>query len=141
MEENVLQINPELARRCLQSAHLCMETEPDKEALKLFDEVIAKHQPQNVEAHLESAKIFAKYKQPQSIIKVITRLHNFSPKTPESLVLLARAQFQLGLTIPIARNPKGDFCREEGFPGSGGFRRRIVHPHGRYEALSRNLSP
>ena len=65
MEENVLQINPELARRCLQSAHLCMETNRFKEALKLFDEVIGKHQPQNVEAHLESAKIYAKYKQAQ----------------------------------------------------------------------------
>ncbi len=88
MEDNVLQINPELARRCLQSAHLYMETNRYREALKLFDDVIGKHQPQNIEAHLESAKIYAKFKKPNSILKVITRLHNFAEKTPESLVLL-----------------------------------------------------
>ena len=96
------------------------------EALKLFDEVIAKHQPQNVEAHLESAKIYAKYKQPDSIVKVINRLHHFSPKTPESLVLLARAQFPIGQSIPIARKAKGDFRLETGFSGSGGTRRGVV---------------
>ncbi len=95
MEEKSLQINPELAKRCLQSAHLLMEKGRYREALKLFDEVIAKHQPQNVEAHLESAKIYAHYKKPDSMVKVINMLHGFSPRMPESLVLLARAQFLL----------------------------------------------
>lgn len=93
MEEQTLQINPEMARRCLQSAHLLVEKGRHKEALRLFDEVISTHQPQNVEAHLESARIYVRYKKPESILKVINLLHGFSPKTPESLVLFARAQF------------------------------------------------
>src|SRR5690348_14167866 len=95
MEEQTLQINPELAKRCLQSAHLCMEKGRYLEALQQFDEVIARHQPQNVEAHLESARIYAHYKKPESMLKVINLLHGFSSRTPESLVLLARAQFLL----------------------------------------------
>ena len=95
MEEQTLQLNPELAKRCLQSAHLFMERGRYMEALRLFDEVIAKHQPQNVEAHLESARIYANYKKSESIVKVINMLHAFSPRSPESLVLLARAQFLL----------------------------------------------
>ncbi len=88
-----LQINPELARQCLQAAHLYMETKAYKKALKHFDDVIYSHQPHNVEAYLESARIYARFGKPESILKVINRLHNFSAKTPESLVLLARAQF------------------------------------------------
>src|SRR5258708_3076030 len=95
MEEQTLQLNPELAKRCLQSAHLFVEKGRHREALKLFDEIIAKHQPQNVEAHLESARIYVRYKKPRSILKTIDMLHGFSKKTPESLVLLARAQFFL----------------------------------------------
>lgn len=95
MEEQSLQINPEMAKRCLQSAHLLVEQERYMEALRLFDEVIAKHQPQSVEAHLESARIYAHYKKPHSMMKVVNLLHGFSPRTTESLVLLARAQFIL----------------------------------------------
>ena len=134
MEENVLQINPELARRCLQSAHLCMETNRFKEALKLFDEVIARHQPQNVEAHLESAKIYAKYKQPQSILKVITRLHNFSPKTPESLVLLARAQFQLGLYSDCRESLKEISSMRRDFPEAVALEGELCIRTGKYES-------
>jgi diguanylate cyclase (GGDEF)-like protein len=93
MEEQALQLNPELAKRCLQSAHLFVEKGRHREALKLFDEVIARYQPQNVEAHLESARIYAHFRKPESIQKVIALLHGFAPRTPESLVLLARAQF------------------------------------------------
>ncbi len=115
MEENVLQINPELARRCLQSAHLCMETNRFKEALKLFDEIIGKHQPQNVEAHLESAKIYAIYKQPNSILKVINRLHNFSPEDsgkPRSSCPRPTSDEPL---FRLSGKSKGDFYHTEGF--------------------------
>jgi len=134
MEENVLQINPELARRCLQSAHLCMETNRCKEALKLFDEVIAKHQPQNVEAHLESAKIFARYKQPNSILKVINRLHNFSPKTPESLVLLARAQLQMGLFSDCRESLKEISSMRRDFPEAVALEGELCIRTAKYES-------
>ncbi len=133
MEENVLQINPELARRCLQSAHLCMETNRFKEALKLFDEVISNHQPQNVEAHLEAAKIYARYKQPHSILKVINRLHNFSPKTPESLVLLARAQFQMGLNSDCRESLGEIFAMKRDFPDAVALEAELCIRTGKYE--------
>ena len=82
--------------------------------------MIGKHQPQNVEAHLESARIYANYKKPDSILKVINLLHDFSPKTPESLVLLARAQFLLNIYSDCQETLKGDFRQEKGFPGGGG---------------------
>ena len=126
MEEQALQLNPELAKRCLQSAHLFMEKKRYLEALKLFDEVIAKHQPQNVEAYLESAKIYDHYKKPQSIMKVINLLHGFSPKTPESLVLLARAQFLSEELFGLPGNAEGNFHQEKGFLGSGGPGSRSV---------------
>ncbi len=134
MEENVLQINPELARRCLQSAHLCMETNRFKEALKLFDEIIGKHQPQNVEAHLESAKIYAIYKQPNSILKVINRLHNFSQKTPESLVLLARAQLQMSLYSDCRESLREIFTIQRDFPEAVALEGELCIRTAKYES-------
>ena len=133
MEETVLQINPELARRCLQSAHLCMETNRFKEALKLFDEVIAKHQPQNVEAHLESARIYVRHKQPHSILKVINRLHNFSPKTPESLVLLAQAQLQMGLFSDCRASLAEIFAVKRDFPEGVALEAELCVRTGKFE--------
>jgi len=133
MEDNVLQINPELARRCLQSAHLYMETNRYREALKLFDDVIDKHQPQNVEAHLESAKIYAKFKKPNSILKVITRLHNFAEKTPESLVLLARAQFLLELYSDCEATLKEIFSKTRDFPEAVALEGELLVHTGKYE--------
>jgi diguanylate cyclase (GGDEF)-like protein len=134
MEENALQINPELARRCLQSAHLYMETNRDREALKLFDEIIEKHQPQNVEAHLEAARIYAKYKKPQSIQKVIYRLHKFSPPTPESLVLLARAQFLLELYSDCDESLKEIFTKKRDFPEAVALEAELCLYTGKFEA-------
>ena len=101
--------------------------------MKLFDEVLAKHQPQNVEAHLESAKIFAKYKQPHSILKVINRLHNFSPKTPESLVLLARAQYQLGNFSDCQDALKEIFTLKRDFPEGVALEAELCIRTGKYE--------
>lgn len=141
MEENAIQINPELAKRCLQSAHLLMEKSRFQEAIDLFDEVIGKHQPQNVEAHLESAKIYARFKKPNSILKVINRLHHFSPKTPESQVLLARAQFLLGLYADCQDTLKEVFPREGITPRPWPWRLSFVSTRGNMSPPSRSLSP
>ncbi len=133
MDENALQINPELARRCLQSAHLYIETNRHREALKLFDEVIEFHQPQNVEAHLEAASIYAKFRKPKSILKVINRLHNFSPKTPESLVLLARAQFLLELYPDCEESLKEIFSRKRDFPDALALEAELCLHTGKFE--------
>ena len=133
MEENALQINPELARRCLQSAHLYMETNRDREALKLFDEVIVKHQPQNVEAHLEAARIYVKYRQPRSILKVLDQLHKFSPKTPESLVLLARAQFLLELYADCGESLKEIFTSKRDYPEAVALEAELFLYTGKFE--------
>jgi diguanylate cyclase (GGDEF)-like protein len=133
MEENVLQINPELAKRCLQSAPLYMETNRDREALKLFDEVLAKHQPQNVEAHLESARIFVKHKQPHSILKLINRLHNFSGKTPESLVLQARAQFLMANYSDCQDTLREIFTLKRDFPEGVALEAELCIRTGKYE--------
>ncbi|GEM_PF-810935 len=134
MEENVIQINPELAKRCLQSAHLLMEKNRFPEAIELFDEVISKHQPQNVEAHIEAAKIYARYKKPDSIMKVITRLHNFSPKTLESLVLLARAQFQLSLYGECQGTLKEVFAQKRDYPEAVALEAELCIHIGKYES-------
>jgi diguanylate cyclase (GGDEF)-like protein len=133
MEEKVLQINPELARRCLQSAHLYIETNRHREALKLFDEVIEWHQPQNVEAHLEAASIYAKFRKPKSILKVINRLHNFSPKTPESLVLLARAQFLLEHYPDCEQSLKEIFATKRDFPEAIALEAELYLHMGKFE--------
>src|SRR5665213_1730244 len=133
MEDNTLQINPELARRCLQSAHLYIETNRHREALRLFDEVIESHQPQNVEAHLEDANIYAKFRKPQSILKVINRLHNFSPKTPESLVLLARAQFLLELYPDCEESLKEIFSKKRDFPEAMALEAELCLHTGKFE--------
>jgi diguanylate cyclase (GGDEF)-like protein len=134
MEENVIQINPELAKRCLQSAHLLMEKNRFPEAIELFDEVISKHQPQNVEAHIEAAKIYARYKKPDSIMKVITRLHDFSPKTLESLVLLARAQFQLSLYGECQGTLKEVFAQKRDYPEAVALEAELCIHIGKYES-------
>jgi len=133
MDDNTLQINPELARRCLQSAHLYIETNRHREALRLFDEVIESHQPQNVEAHLEAANIYAKFRKPQSILKVINRLHNFSPKTPESLVLLARAQFLLELYPDCEESLKEIFSKKRDFPEAMALEAELCLHTGKFE--------
>ncbi|HXL72069.1 MAG TPA: diguanylate cyclase [bacterium] len=133
MEEKVLQINPELAKRCLQSAHLYIETNRHREALRLFDEVIERYQPQNVEAHLESARIYAKYKQPHSILKVLNRLHNFAPRTPESLVLLARAQFLLELYPDCEESLKEIFYKRRDFPEAVALEAELCLHTGKFE--------
>jgi diguanylate cyclase (GGDEF)-like protein len=134
MEDNAIQINPELAKRCLQSAHLLMEKSRFAEAIELFDEVISKHQPQNVEAHIESAKIYAKHKQANSIMKVINRLHNFSPKTPKSLVLLARAQFLLSLYGECQGTLKEVFAQKRDYPEAVALEAELCIHTGRYES-------
>ncbi len=53
--------------------------------------MIHSYQPHNVEAYLEAGKIYAKLNKPNSILKVIERLHNFSHPSSESRVLLAKA--------------------------------------------------
>lgn len=115
MEEQVLQVNPELAKRNLQSAHLYIEANRHREALRLLDEVIEGHQPHNVEAHLEAARIYAKLRKPHSILKVLHRLHGFSPKTPESLVLVARAEFQLEQYVQCGESLKEIYALKRDF--------------------------
>ncbi len=134
MEEHVLQINPELARRCIQSAHLYIETNRYREALHLLDEVIEGYQPQNVEAHLEAARIYAKYKKPQSILKVINRLHGFSPRTPESLVLFARAKFQLEQYPECEEVLKEIYTLKRDFPEAVALEAELALYTGRFEA-------
>lgn len=116
MEEMTLQINPELARQCLQTAHLYMETNSYRKALVLFDDVIFTHQPHNVEAHLEAARIYSKFDKPQSILKVVNHLHKFSVPSPESLLLLARAQFLLGQHQDCENSLKVIFAKVRDFP-------------------------
>ena len=134
MEENALQINPELAKRCLQSAHLLMEKNRFPEAIKLFDEVISRHQPQNIEAHIEAAKIYVRYKKPNSIMKVIKRLHDFSPKTPESLVLLARAQFLLSQYADCQGTLKEVFAQKRDYPEAVALEAELCIHTGKYES-------
>lgn len=133
MEEQALQINPELARRCLQSAHLYIETNRFIEALRLLDEVIEGYQPQNVEAHLEAARIYARHKKPQSILKVIHRLHGFSPKTPESLVLTARAHFQLSQYADCEEVLKEIFILRRDFPEAVALEAELCLYTGKFE--------
>jgi diguanylate cyclase (GGDEF)-like protein len=111
-----------------------METNRFREALKLFDEVIGKHQPQNEEAHLESARIYARFKMPHSILKVITRLHNFAPKTPESLTLLARAQFLLGLYEDCGGTLKEIFSKTRDFPEAVALEGELCIYTGQYDS-------
>ncbi|HEY5039527.1 MAG TPA: diguanylate cyclase, partial [bacterium] len=134
MEENVIQINPELAKRCLQSAHLLMEKNRFSEAIELFDQVISKHQPQNVEAHIEAAKIYARYKKADSIMKVITRLHGFSPKTPESLVLLARAHFLLSRYSDCQEALKEVFAQKRDYPEAVALEAELCIHTGKYDS-------
>lgn len=134
MEEQALQLNPELAKRCLQSAHLFVEKKRYLEALRLFDEVIAKHQPQSVEAYLESARIYAHYKKPESILKVINLLHGFSPKTPESLVLLARAQFLMKNFFDCQDTLKEIFVRKRDFLEAVALEAEVCLYTGKFEA-------
>ena len=134
MEENLIQINPELAKRCLQSAHLLMEKDRFPEAIELFDEIISKHQPQNIEAHIEAAKIYERYKKPNSIMKVINRLHDFSPKTPESLVLLARAQFLLSQYADCQGTLKEVFAQKRDYPEAVALEAELCIHTGRYES-------
>ena len=133
MEDHSLQINPELARRSLQSAHLYIETNRFVEALRLLDEVIEGYQPQNVEAHLEAARIYARYKKPQSILKVIHRLHGFSPKSPESLVLVARAHFQLGQYVDSEEVLKEIFVLRRDFPEAVALEAELSLHTGKFE--------
>lgn len=132
--EETLQINPELARRSLQSAHLYIEANRHAEALRLLDQVIEGYQPQNVEAHLEAARIYAKYKKPQSILKVLDRLHGFSSKTPESLVLLARAYFQTGQYPQCEETLKEIFSVRRDFPEAVALEAELFLYTGRIEA-------
>ena len=134
MEEKALQINPEMARRCLQSAHLYIETNRFREALKLLDEVIESHQPQNLDAHLESARIYAKFKRSNSILKVINHLHGFSPKTPESMVLLARAQFLSGQYEACGQTLGEIFIQRRDFPEGVALEAELCLYTGKYEA-------
>lgn len=134
MEEHALQINPELARRCLQSAHLYIETCRYQEALRLLDEVIEGYQPQNVEAHLEAARIYARCRKPQSILKVLHRLHGFSSRTPESLVLLARAHFQLGQYEECEEVLKEVFTMRRDFPEAVALEAELALHTGRFES-------
>lgn len=133
MEEQRLQLNPELAKRCIQSAHLLVEQGRRMEALRLLDEVIARHQPQNVEAHLESARIYAHYKKPESILKVINLLHGFSPRTPESLALLARAQFMLKNYSDSLETLKEIYVQRRDFPEAVALEAELALYTGKFE--------
>ncbi len=134
MEEQILQINPELAKRNLQSAHLYIEAKRFREALKLLDEVIEGNQPQNVEAHLEAARIYVKLHKPHSILKVLHRLHGFSTKTPESLVLVARAQFQLKQYVQSEESLKEIYILKRDFPEAVALEAELCLYTGRFDA-------
>ena len=107
MEELVLRINPELARRYMQAANFYIETNRYLETLKIFEEVVGKYKKKNNAEQSEVTWIYAKFRKPNGLLKTINRLHDFFPTFTKRIAFIARAQFLLGIYVFAVKDEDG----------------------------------
>lgn len=104
MEDLILRINPQIARRYLQAANFYFVTDSYLDALKKFEGLLVGHEK---EGYSETPWIYAKFKKPNLVLKTINRINEFFPTFTKRIAFVARAQFLLGIYLFYVKDDHG----------------------------------
>ena len=104
MDELLLKMNPDLARKYLEANCLYEVGDSQRKALKVIAELTEKCESNNGGITPEKVLVYIKFQYPKLVLNFINHLHGWFPKLSEELVFLANAEFLLAIYVFVVRH-------------------------------------
>ena len=104
MDELLLKMNPDLARKYLEANCLYEVGDSQRKALKVIAELTGKSESNNGGICPEKVLVYIKFQCPKLVLNFINYLHGWFPKFSEELIFLADSEFLLAIYVFVVRH-------------------------------------